>query len=111
MLAAIAGGLIATFFPFTILSGGVYELKSFVIGVLGGLGNPLGALAGRPDPGHVGRRHPGLHAYHLGAGVGVRAVYRDSVGPAEGPVWSEGMRILDTNAEDVSAPHQTLPGV
>lgn len=46
MLAAIAGGLIATMFPFTILSGGVYELKSFVIGVLGGLGNPLGALAG-----------------------------------------------------------------
>ena len=46
MLAAIAGGLIATIFPFTILSGSVYELKSFVIGVLGGLGNPLGALAG-----------------------------------------------------------------
>ncbi len=46
MLAALSGGLIATFFPFTILSGGVYELKSFVIGVLGGLGNPLGALAG-----------------------------------------------------------------
>lgn len=45
MLATIAGGLIATFFPFTILSGGSYELKSFVIGVLGGLGNPLGALA------------------------------------------------------------------
>jgi branched-subunit amino acid ABC-type transport system permease component len=38
--------LIATIFPITILSGGVYELKSFVIGVLGGLGNPLGALAG-----------------------------------------------------------------
>ena len=46
MLAAIAGGLIATFLPFTILSGATYELKSFVIGVLGGLGNPLGALAG-----------------------------------------------------------------
>jgi branched-subunit amino acid ABC-type transport system permease component len=46
MLAAIAGGLIATFFPFTILSGGHYELKSFVICVLGGLGNPLGALIG-----------------------------------------------------------------
>jgi len=46
MLAAIAGGLIATIFPFTILSGSAYELKSFVIGVLGGLGNPLGALAG-----------------------------------------------------------------
>ncbi len=46
MLAAIAGGLIATFFPFTILAGGTYELKSFVIGVLGGVGNPLGALIG-----------------------------------------------------------------
>jgi len=46
MLAAIAGGLIATFFPFTILSGGGYELRSFVIVVLGGLGNPLGALFG-----------------------------------------------------------------
>lgn len=46
MLAAISGGLISTFFPFTILSGGAYEQKSFVIGVLGGLGNPLGALLG-----------------------------------------------------------------
>jgi len=46
MLAAIAGGLIATFFPFTILAGGTYELRSFVICVLGGLGNPLGALIG-----------------------------------------------------------------
>jgi branched-subunit amino acid ABC-type transport system permease component len=46
MLAAISGGLIATFFPITILGGGVYELKSFVIVVLGGLGNPLGALVG-----------------------------------------------------------------
>jgi branched-chain amino acid transport system substrate-binding protein len=46
MLAAIAGGLVATFLPFTILSGSSYELKSFVIGVLGGLGNPLGALFG-----------------------------------------------------------------
>ncbi len=46
LLAVVAGGLIATFFPFTILSGDNYELKSFVIGVLGGLGHPLGALAG-----------------------------------------------------------------
>lgn len=46
MLAAVAGGLIATFFPFTVLSGGTYELKSFVIVVLGGLGNPIGALVG-----------------------------------------------------------------
>ncbi len=44
LLAAVPGGLIATFFPFTILSGTNYELKSFIIGVLGGLGNPLGAL-------------------------------------------------------------------
>ncbi len=44
LLAAVSGGLIATFFPFTILSGTNYELKSFIIGVLGGLGNPLGAL-------------------------------------------------------------------
>ncbi|MBI2572068.1 MAG: branched-chain amino acid ABC transporter permease [Candidatus Schekmanbacteria bacterium] len=46
MLAATAGGLIALSLPFTVLSGGVYELKSFVIVVLGGLGNPLGALVG-----------------------------------------------------------------
>jgi len=46
MLAAVSGGLIATFFSFTILSGGIYELKSFVIVVLGGLGNPTGALLG-----------------------------------------------------------------
>lgn len=46
MLAAVSGGLIATFFPFSILAGGSYELKSFVIGVLGGLGNPVGALFG-----------------------------------------------------------------
>ena len=46
MLAGVAGGLIATFFPFTILSGDTYQLKSFVIGVLGGLGNPIGALVG-----------------------------------------------------------------
>ncbi|UCH59292.1 MAG: branched-chain amino acid ABC transporter permease [Anaerolineales bacterium] len=46
MLAAVSGALIATFFPFNILSGGGYELKSFVIGVLGGLGNPIGALVG-----------------------------------------------------------------
>lgn len=46
MLAAISGGLITTFFPFTILSGSGYQLRSFVICVLGGLGNPLGALLG-----------------------------------------------------------------
>lgn len=46
MLASIAGGLIATMFPITILSGESYQLKSFLIVVLGGLGNPLGALVG-----------------------------------------------------------------
>lgn len=46
MLAALSGAIIATFFSFTILSGSSYELKSFVIVVLGGLGNPTGALIG-----------------------------------------------------------------
>ncbi|CAK0759671.1 branched-chain amino acid transport system permease protein [Azospirillaceae bacterium] len=45
-LAAVSGALIATLFPFTVLSGGSYELKSFVVTVLGGLGNPAGALMG-----------------------------------------------------------------
>jgi branched-subunit amino acid ABC-type transport system permease component len=43
-LAATSGGLVSTLFPFTILSGGVYELKSFVVTVLAGLGKPFGAL-------------------------------------------------------------------
>jgi branched-subunit amino acid ABC-type transport system permease component len=46
MLAAISGGLISTLFSFTVLSGGTYETKSFVMVVLGGLGNPTGALLG-----------------------------------------------------------------
>jgi branched-subunit amino acid ABC-type transport system permease component len=43
-LASVAGMLIATMFPFTVLSGDAYQLKSFVVTVLGGLGNPTGAL-------------------------------------------------------------------
>jgi branched-chain amino acid transport system permease protein len=43
-LAVASGGLVATLFPFTILSGGAYELKSFVVTVLAGLGNPSAAL-------------------------------------------------------------------
>lgn len=46
MLASVAGGLIATIFPFNILSGEAYQTRSFVVCVLGGLGNPLGALVG-----------------------------------------------------------------
>jgi branched-subunit amino acid ABC-type transport system permease component len=45
-LACISGALIATLFPFTVLSGDAYQLKSFVVTVLGGLGNPAGALLG-----------------------------------------------------------------
>ena len=45
-LAGVAGTLIATMFPFTVLSGESYQLKSFVVTVLGGLGNPAGALLG-----------------------------------------------------------------
>jgi branched-subunit amino acid ABC-type transport system permease component len=45
-MAAVSGTLIATLFPFTLLSGDAYQLKSFVVTVLGGLGNPMGALLG-----------------------------------------------------------------
>src|SRR5215510_7489796 len=45
-LAAVSGTLIATLFPFTVLSGEAYQLKAFVVTVLGGLGNPAGALMG-----------------------------------------------------------------
>jgi branched-chain amino acid transport system permease protein len=45
-LAGVSGTLIATLFPFTVLSGQAYELKSFIVTVLGGLGNPAGALLG-----------------------------------------------------------------
>ena len=45
-LAGVSGTLIATMFPFTVLSGEAHQLKSFVVTVLGGLGNPAGALMG-----------------------------------------------------------------
>jgi branched-chain amino acid transport system permease protein len=45
-LAGVSGMLIATMFPFTVLSGDAYQLKSFVVTALGGLGNPTGALLG-----------------------------------------------------------------
>ncbi len=43
-LAVASGALVSTLFPFTILSGAVYQLKSFVVTVLAGLGKPMGAL-------------------------------------------------------------------
>ena len=46
VLAMVSGALLATLFGFTVLSGGGLEVKSFVIVVLGGLGNPTGALLG-----------------------------------------------------------------
>ena len=45
-LAGVSGMLIGTMFPFTVLSGDAYQLKSFVVTALGGLGNPAGALLG-----------------------------------------------------------------
>ena len=45
-LAGGAGALIGTLFPFTVLSGDGYQLKSFIVTVLGGFGNPVGALMG-----------------------------------------------------------------
>jgi len=43
-LAAASGALVSTLFPFTILSGAGYQMKSFVVTVLAGLGKPFGAL-------------------------------------------------------------------
>jgi branched-subunit amino acid ABC-type transport system permease component len=43
-LAGTSGALVSTLFPFTILSGATYQLKSFVVTILAGLGRPLGAL-------------------------------------------------------------------
>src|SRR3984893_3175171 len=45
-LACVSGVLIGTLFPFTVLTGDGYQLKSFIVTVLGGFGNPLGALLG-----------------------------------------------------------------
>jgi len=45
-LAGVSGLLIGTLFPFTVLSGDGYQLKGFVVTVLGGFGNPIGALLG-----------------------------------------------------------------
>jgi len=45
-LAGVSGVLIATLFPFTVLSGDGYQLKGFVVTVLGGFGIPIGALMG-----------------------------------------------------------------
>jgi len=43
-LACTSGALVSTLFPFTILSGATYQLKSFVVTILAGLGKPFGAL-------------------------------------------------------------------
>ncbi len=43
-LAIASGALVSTLFPFTILSGATYQMKSFVVTVLAGLGKPFGAL-------------------------------------------------------------------
>jgi len=45
-LACVSGVLIGTLFPFTVLTGDGYQLKSFIVTVLGGFGNPVGALIG-----------------------------------------------------------------
>lgn len=45
-IAMVSGTLLATLFSFTVISGSAYQIKSFVIVVLGGLGNPIGALLG-----------------------------------------------------------------
>ena len=68
--------LIATLFPFTLLSGDAYQLKSFVVTVLGGLGNPAGALLGGIALGLVEGLVDAFHAGELDAGHRVRALRR-----------------------------------
>ncbi|MDK2384546.1 MAG: branched-chain amino acid ABC transporter permease [Candidatus Korarchaeota archaeon] len=45
-MAVLSGGLIALIYSFTPLTGLTFELYSFVIVVLGGLGSPIGSLLG-----------------------------------------------------------------
>ena len=75
MLAAIAGGLIATFFPFTILSGGTYELKSFVIGVLGKALHPLSVVIQTMR----GTQQTALYLTNLGPFFVGKAIYQAGV--------------------------------
>ena len=82
MLAAVAGGLTSTFFPFTILSGSTYQLKSFVICVLGGLGTSPGGPLRRADPGRSGGHSSHLYAGQLGAGGGIRPLCPGTGSPA-----------------------------
>ena len=44
---------------------GTYQLKSFVVTVLAGLGKPIGALAGRHSVGTAGRRGHALYRRQL----------------------------------------------
>ena len=66
--------LIATLFPFTVLSGDGYQLKSFVVTVLGGFGNPVGALLGGIALGLLEGAGHAVRAGELDAGDRVRAV-------------------------------------
>lgn len=43
-LAALAGGLLGTIFPFTAFFGGAFLLKGFAVAIVGGLGNVRGVL-------------------------------------------------------------------
>jgi branched-chain amino acid transport system permease protein len=45
-LAALAGGLLATLFPFTAFFGATFLLKGFAVAIIGGLGNVRGAVVG-----------------------------------------------------------------
>ena len=77
MMAMASGSLLATLFSFTILSGTVYEIKSFVIVVLGGLGNPTGALLGGIVIGLLEGVSAMLHTRRLGTGHRVRRLRPD----------------------------------
>ena len=76
-LAGVAGMLIAHHVSRSPCSSGdAYQLKSFVVTVLGGLGNPTGALLGGIALGLVEGLADAIHAGELDAGDRVRAVRR-----------------------------------
>ena len=64
-LAASSGALVSTLFPFTILSGAGYQMKSFVVTVLAGLGKPFGSPRRRRIAGLVGGSGDTVHRRQL----------------------------------------------
>ena len=97
-LAGVSGMLIGTLFPFTVLSGDGYQLKGFIVTVLGGFGNPVGALLGRRRARAARRRGHAVRAGELDAGDRVRAVR-----PGADRVSRRRIRVAARSALDAAA--------